>query len=79
MYVRKHARPRDERGQFLPGRQLWTRDEGTPDEETRWILFLEPDDSNLRSSLSFDDDALRHLVALVFVVVAAALLAAFVR
>lgn len=79
MYVRKHARPRDERGQFLPGRQLWTRDEGTPEEETRWIRFLQPDGSELRPSLSIDDDALRHLVVLVVVVLVAALLALFVR
>ena len=78
MYIRKHARPRDEQGRFLPGRQLWTRES---DGETRWIRFLEPD-GELRSGTfltQLNDDALRHLVVLVFVIVVAALLALFVR
>lgn len=78
MYVRKHARPRDKRGQFLPGRQLWTRGEGE-NEETRWIRFLQPEEPSKLRSLSIDEDALRHVVVLVVVIVVAALLAAFVR
>lgn len=46
MYIRRHARPRDEQGRFLAGRQLWTREDG----QTRWIHFLQPD-GNYRPSL----------------------------
>ena len=75
MYIRKHARPRDDRGRFLPDRQLWTRADG----ESRWVHWFQPDDSTPRRSLSFDDDAVRHLVVLCVVIAVAALLALVVR
>lgn len=76
MWVRKYARPRGADGRFLAGRQLWTREDG----QTRWIRFLEPDGSEReRFGFTYDDTALRHLLVLVFVVIVAGLMAAFLR
>lgn len=77
-YVRRHARPRDSSGRYLPGRQLWTR-EIDGETETRWIRFLEPDGEETSRGFDLDEVALRHLVVLVFVVIVAALMALFIR
>ena len=77
MWVQKYTRPRDSSGRFTPGYQLWTREDG----QTRWIRFLEPD-GELRDGTfltHLNDDALRHVAALLFVIFVAALLALFVR
>ena len=74
-YVRRHARPRDAAGRYLPSRQLWTREDG----QTRWIRFLEPDRERQTRGFDLNEDALRHLVVLVFVVIVAALMAFLLR
>ena len=79
MYIRRHARPRDEQGRFLAGWELWTRNEGTPNEETRYIRSLQPETERESWSLNINDDAVRHFVVLCVVVVVAGLLALVVR
>ena len=73
-YVRRHARPRDGDGRFSAGYELWTRTDG----QSRWIRWLRPDDSEHRVS-RLNEDALRHLIVLAFVVVVAAVTALVVR
>ena len=74
-YVQRHARPRDEQGRFLAGRELWTREDG----QTRWIHLWQPETHVERRSLSISEDGLRHLAVLCFVIAVAVLLALVVR